>query len=268
MKSNKMKKNKNKQKYDINKDPEEPTVMGYVVGFFDVLGFKELHKQHGSKKLIEIYQELIVKVIIKNVEDMQAFTLVRFNNVKVPAIGTLPIRYTYFSDTILLWIPLVEYLIEGFAVRCSDLIIEGLNIGIPIRGSISVGGAVMNKEKSIFLGEPLIEAALLEKAQNWIGVSYGPSATHPKFQDALGQNYVIQFYTKHYKPNNDNLISQMVLDWPRRMRDNHDPKIILNKLQELRSKTDKTIKYDNTFDFIKYSEQNQNWFKTEVNFEK
>ena len=253
-----------KPSVDPNHDPEEPTEMGYVIGLFDVLGFEMLHRQHGTKKVTEIYQELIDKVIVKTADELWSFTAIRWDDRLVPAMGTLPVRYAYFSDTILLWVPLVEHFIEPFAVRCSDMIIEGLSIGIPLRGSISVGGAVMNKRKSVFLGEPLIEAARLEKAQNWIGVSYGQTATNPKFQDALRYNFVIQFYTKHYKPNSENLISQMVLDWPRRMRDKHDPNIILDKIKELRSKTDKTIYYDNTLAFIEHSEQNQDWFKTEM----
>jgi hypothetical protein len=53
-----------KPKIDINSDPDEPTVMGYVVGLFDVLGFEDLHRQHGSKKLTEIYQQLIDNVCL------------------------------------------------------------------------------------------------------------------------------------------------------------------------------------------------------------
>jgi len=251
---------KDKPKHSINTDPEEPTEMGYMIGLFDVLGFSDLCKL-GTIKLLAVYQELIDKVVAKKDEDFRCFTLMKIGDVKVPALGSLPVRYVYFSDTILLWAPLVEYLVEPFAARCSDMIIEGLNLGIPFRGSITIGGAIMNKQKNIFLGQPLIEADRLEKAQNWIGVSFGPSSTHPIYQDSLGHNFVIQYYTKHFKSGKEDLISQMVLDWPRRMRERYKPEETIAKLNEMKNNTGKKIYYDNALDFIYYSENNKDWFK-------
>lgn len=260
---------KPKPKFDINNDPDEPTVLGYVVAFFDVLGFKKLHEDLGTQKLLELYQKLIDDVVVKMSDDLRILSLTQIGDYKYPVAGNVPIRHVYFSDTILLWTPLVDYLVGGFASRCSDMIIEGLKIGIPLRGSITIGGAVMNKKKSIYLGEPIIEAAVLEKLQNWVGVSYGISATHPNFQDSIGHSNVIQYYTEHFKPDSEKYISQMVLDWPRRLRERGDSDKIIKILKNLEEKyfdkdknKDKSTYYKNTLLFIEYSEQNHDWYKS------
>jgi hypothetical protein len=83
----------------------------------------------------------------------------------------LPARYAYFSDTILLWVPLEQLCVAPFILRCLDLAREALNKGIPLHGASAIGKAVMHKASSTFIGQPLVEAARLEAALQWVGVA-------------------------------------------------------------------------------------------------
>ena len=208
-------------KNPLSEDPVEPTPMPYIIGFFDVLGFKNKLKKIGLVKMLEIYQDLMNKVVIVDTyRTLQNISV--GENLRAPMLGSLPVRYSYASDTILLWIPLVPEFIAPFTARCTDLIIEALKMDIPLRGSLSIGEAVMNKDKSIYIGEPIVEAANLEKIQNWIGVSFGNSTTWPEFQKELNPNYIMHYYNNHLKKGKEIEFSQIVLDWPRRWREKNE----------------------------------------------
>ena len=86
------------------------------------------------------------------------------------AVGGPP-HYAYFSDTILLWCPLVPPAVDDFVGRCSDLICEALAMNIPLRGAITLGEAVLDNQASLFIGKPIVEAHFIERWQEWIGKS-------------------------------------------------------------------------------------------------
>lgn len=105
---------------------------------------------------------------------MHSFSIIQFSKTQRGSImGVLPVRHAHFSDTILLWVPLVQHFIAPFLARCADMVSEALQMGLPLRGAITAGKAVMHSRTGTFIGEPLVEAARLEQAQNWLGVSLG-----------------------------------------------------------------------------------------------
>jgi hypothetical protein len=59
--------------------------------------------------------------------------------------------------------------------RCADMVCEALKMGLPLRGALAVGKAVMHSRTGTFVGAPVVEAAKLEQSQDWLGVSLGPS---------------------------------------------------------------------------------------------
>jgi len=77
---------------------------------------------------------------------------------------------TIFSDTILLWVPDDDGLIYSFTIACEKLVCEAFDQKWYLRGAIAFGPAVMDLEKRIFIGLPLVEAHLAEISQEWIGV--------------------------------------------------------------------------------------------------
>ncbi|MFA6981303.1 MAG: hypothetical protein WC209_18395 [Ignavibacteriaceae bacterium] len=244
-------------------DPSEPEERPYLFALFDVLGFEALHSEIGTTNLYQIYQELIDKVTSK--DSFSTFQTFNEPEVAWTIIGNLPFRYHYFSDTIILWTPFLPEFISPFCARCADIICESLLKGLPLRGAISCGSAILNKNKGVFLGSPIIEAARIESQQNWIGVSFCPSATEPHFQLSLHPDLLIQNYTEHFKFSNgfNKYISLMTLDWAKRARDRKLDDKIIQQLQTLKSKApiDKQGYYEQTLSFIQYSLNNNGWYK-------
>lgn len=123
--------------------------------------------------------------------------------------------------TFLLWIEVDSFhqpTMAGFLEKCCIIFCEALKRGIPLRGVISAGTAIMDEEKHIFLGEPLADAAKAEPRQKWVGVSLGQSIfnIHP-----MDMRYILPYF-KHRKNDNETLLSGWVLDWPSWWRENEE----------------------------------------------
>jgi hypothetical protein len=244
-------------------DPAEPAERPYLFALFDVLGFEHLHNERGTASLYELYRDVIARVTAKD-----SFSTMMTENspeVAMTLIGDTPLRHQYFSDTIILWTPLLPEFISPFCARCADVVCESILMGLPLRGAITSGSAILNRNKGVFLGTPIIEAARVEAQQNWIGVSFGPSCTEPTVQLALHPDLLQQHYTQHFKTTDkfNKWMSLMTLDWPRRARDKDCEAAILDQLLHLKSRAprDKQYYYDNTISFLEHSRRTHDWHK-------
>ena len=147
----------------------------------------------------------------------------------------------------------------SFLQVCMEFFCEAIRSGIPLRGCVATGMAVMNKEDSIFFGEPLVEAARGEPAQNAIGISYGRSFNnyHPIYN-----RYFIP-YMKNIKENNAKaeFLSPMMLDWPRFWRKKYasDTQTIEDYISKMNCNPEFASYYENAIRFVKFSEEHENW---------
>lgn len=145
----------------------------------------------------------------------------------------------------------------SFLQLCMEFFCESVKMGIPLRGCIATGRAVMDKHQSIFFGRPLVEAARGEPAQNAIGVAFGRSFNnyHPVYN-----SYFIP-YLEHIKEDKKEFLSPMMLDWPRFWR-NH-PKLkdlsIADCINKMNTNPDFESYYDNAIKFANFSKRNMNW---------
>lgn len=244
-------------------ESDSPTVETYLLAFLDVLGFEKKLKDIGVREMQVLYQRLIdialEPYVAKNLWTPLLSPISK--NEFVPGMLWLPIRYAYFSDTILLWIPYRQHLVQPFLGKCLEVFCEAINIDIPLRGAITAGEFVLHKKSNIYIGEPLVEAAKLEKAQDWIGVCLGVSVRSEKLRIPFDPRLVMLWdapIKKDKEKENDKLLSGLVLDWPRRWREIHDqsPHDALNKLRA--SGFEKY--YDNAIQFAQYSADNSDWF--------
>ncbi len=244
-------------------DPLEPEERPYLFALFDVLGFEVLHAELGTTNLYHIYKELIDKVTSK--ESFSTLQTVNEPEIAWTMLGNMPLRHHYFSDTIIVWTPFLPEFVSPFCARCADIICESILMALPLRGAISIGSAILNKNKGVFLGSPIIETARVESQQNWIGVSFCPSSTEPLFQLALHPDLLIQNYTRHFKSVRgfNKYISLMTLDWPKRARERKLDVKIIHQLQILKSKApvDKHEYYEQTLSFLQHSLNNNDWYK-------
>lgn len=222
---------------------------------FDVLGFSSWVKSVGLQEVLDSYHSLIERAVLRP-NEKGSLSAVQTTEGALFAVAGPP-HHAYFSDTILLWCPLVPPLVGDFVERCSDLVCEALAMNIPLRGAITLGDAVLDIDANFFLGEPIIEAARLEKTQNWVGLALGHSAIWSPFLAQLHGTAIIE-YPPPTKETLKEYASPIVVDWPRRWRDKHGvcPSA---KLQELNQSPKFSHYWENTISFAKFSLSKHDW---------
>lgn len=145
----------------------------------------------------------------------------------------------------------------SFLQTCMDFFCQAIIAGIPLRGCVSTGLAVMDPYKSIYVGSPIVEAARGEPARNSIGISFGKSFNnhHPVYN-----NYFIPYFDD-IKPEKSNYLSPMVLDWARYWRDNPEFKEydLHNCISKMNNDPKHSYYYDNAIRFYDFSEKHKGW---------
>jgi hypothetical protein len=195
-----------------------------VLFFFDVLGFSQRVSELGLEKIYSEYTRLLELVVQRNGPDAMAgyapadfdgsferyFSGRNHTTRWAPVAKLGHVGACHFSDTILIWCP-YDPLAAGVAVDMAiDFFCRCLHAGIPLRGAASIGDLIMDQERGIYLGEPIIEAARAESAQTWCGFSFGPS-----FHDypmLVPGNRILPF-TKHIKPHREEHVLGVGIEW-------------------------------------------------------
>jgi hypothetical protein len=232
--------------------PETLNEQLYLVGLFDVLGFSALVAEKGTAAVLGTYQQLIDKAVQRS--NYAAFGRIRLGDNKYALGGfNAPVRYTYFSDTIMLWVPWALTHVSPFLAKCADLICEALQIGMPLRGSVCFGPAVMSKTANTFIGPALVEAADIEKNQTWIGATLGAGFMLNVAKEALSESLVVPLYCEHFKPGMKLSVPYLTLDWVNRWKAAPRPDVttVLDDLKR-KSPPAKSAYYDRTSDFVRH----------------
>lgn len=238
------------------KEGPEPVKMPVMMAMLDVLGFSGRARTDGIDPVFSLYKQLVTNVITK--EPMRCLgTHDMGDGTRCPALYSADIRYTYFSDTIMLWMPLDPLFAGPFIQRCADLLCEALTLHVPLRGAVALGEAVMHKASGMYIGEPIIDAHELEEAQEWIGVAFAPSGTWSPFVAELSPIQIIE-YDVPVKKGKEDLRSPLVLDWPRRWRDTRTESVS-DVLTQLNTSEKHSWYYDNALAFVRYSEDHHDW---------
>lgn len=232
-----------------------PEISRYMLAMFDVLGFSRWMQTAGLETVLDSYHQLIEKVVVRP-NEKGGLGAIQTPEGAIFAV-TGPPGYAYFSDTILLWHPLVPAFVDGFVGRCADLVCEALAMDIPLRGAITLGDAVLSREASFFLGKPIVEAANVEKAQNWMGVTFGHTAVWSPFLAQMHGTAIIE-YAPPAKEHLKEYLSPIVLDWPRRWRDKHG-ECPSAKLAALNTDPQFSSYWENTIAFAKVSAAKHDW---------
>jgi len=220
----------------------------------DVLGFEHILSRVGLAALRSKYEALI-EVTKQQTGGIDVVPLPDgFIAVGCPEVGN-----AYFSDTLLFWTPYAGTIgLFGFTQMISEMICHGLEIALPLRGAIAVGDAILDGESRVFLGSPLVEVARLERAQAWIGASFGPSFNEDRFKCNFYLNTVLPFKS-HYKESIGALATGMAVDWPRRWRETRrtTPEAHLKALD---IEPAFSSYYEMSLRFVEFSRRNHDWF--------
>ncbi len=146
----------------------------------------------------------------------------------------------------------------SFLQTCMEFFCQSIVAGIPLRGCVSTGLATMNSDKTIYFGEPLVEAARGESSQNSLGIAFGKSFNncHPVYN-----NYFIP-YLAHIKKSDSNFLSPMVLDWARYWRESADYEDynITDCINKMNTDSAFSSYYDNAIQFFEFSAAHKNWY--------
>ncbi len=237
---------------------QEPQKEQVLLAFFDVLGFEERFTLHGLDAIYTLYTDLIHGTLIASAGQKKlSLAAGGFHGELREGYLTLPIQYSYFSDTILLWARFHNAYVGTFLDRCSGFFCEAFRFGVPLRVAISIGDAVLHTPTSMFLGAPLIEAARTEAAQDWVGVALSKSVREIGFPPDR-----VQRYDPPVKAGKEDLLSGLSLDWPRYWR-NFVRGSSVEALRKLRSDRFPQY-YDNAEAFAGFSASNENWMLEEL----
>ena len=141
---------------------------------------------------------------------------------------------------------------------------KGLKKRLLLRGGISYGNAHFDKIRGIYLGYPLVEVAKGEGLQEWMGITLGISVfSRPIYLYSVycihEENFIP--YKSHLKKNyiGENLISDFVLNWPKIWKNEFNDEDPIEILIELNTDKSKDKYYQNTIEFIRYSNANEKW---------
>jgi hypothetical protein len=226
-----------------------------MLAMFDVLGFSRWMKSVGLRAVLDSYHLLIEKVVVRP-NERGGLSAIQTPDGALFAL-TGPPGYAYFSDTILIWHPLVPAFVDDFVGRCADLVCEALAMNIPLRGALTLGDAVLSTDSDFYLGEPIIEAANLEKAQNWMGLTFGQTAVWSPFLAQMHGTAIIE-YQPPTKETLREYATPIVLDWPRRWRDKYG-ECPSSTLRDLNTDPRFSLYWENTIAFAEFSLAKHDW---------
>lgn len=244
-----------KMESEINMDKEKQILMA----FFDILGTSKMLNDGNFKSVYDYYTFMANLCSDTHTPIAVVDHISKFLN---PESETSDIKYTiinydlkncFFSDTFIIWIEIDSFLqptMAGFLEKCCIIFCEALKRGIPLRGVISYGNAIMDEKNRIFLGKPLAEAAKAEPRQNWLGVGLGKSISSIHPMDA---KYLIPYF-RHFKYEKEDLLSGWALDWASWWRENEDADAV-EYVKLMNTDTRFESYYNNCITFINASKQ-------------
>lgn len=252
----------------------------YAVALFDVLGFKKKFEELGLMEITARYRALI-DIVVKQNEHLMFLKSIMPNLQEGPywcadekMIVVTRVHAAYASDTFLVWAnytwtelykrskeelerlsedPNHDWLFrpipcDSFLETCNELICRSLQVGLPLRGALAVGDAIMDKERNIFLGQPIIDTNLLEREQKFIGAGMCSSFVG----QTIPKHFSLPFSRQMKRPYAD--FSGTVLDWPRHWR-NTRPFDVKPFIEAVNSDSSSSSYYENTFSLIEESEK-------------
>lgn len=239
---------------DIHAIPEEKEI---VLAFFDILGSSKRLMNNEYQKVYEFYQYMVK--LCSETEVPLSHPEILHNIPDKEILILHPMHHAFFSDTFILWVEYNEFLqprMGGFYEKCSTIFIEAIKKGIPLRGSIAKGTAIMDEDNKLYLGKPLAEAAKAEPAQQWLGIGLTKSCENIYPTEA---RYLFPF-KEHIKKEKEDLLSIAVLDWARYFRETEkdNPTPYIDKMN-----TDNkfAIYYEITKKYIQLSKEHSDFMK-------
>lgn len=182
-----------------NREPVWNITANRFVGFIDIMGFKDIVARNSHDK--------IYKMMLKVSDAMRT-------NESIFGIDNegneINIRMMTYSDSIMIYSKddspsSLDNFITAISSLADDLFFEE----IPHKGAVAFGTMTLDFQKSIFFGQPLIDAYLLQEELNFYGIAVHSSAEYKRgfrsgqsvmeyncpFKNGTGMHYTILPFT-------------------------------------------------------------------------
>ena len=227
--------------------------------FLDVLGFSGLVRNRGLQSLYTDYQELV------DAASQQRHNGLVFSSWQgTPYFGVEKLESAYFSDTIVFWCPYDPRHLQSLCYRMMEVLCRSIEIGLPLRGAIGAGEAVLDKEKSHFVGKPIVNAAEAEKVQRWIGVTLSKEFRDAPFNGGFSAACLMP-WERHLKDGGLAAVTPLVLDYPRWWRSTRNTPLEA-ELGKLHRDLQFSRYYRNAIEFALHSAANPKWWESHANY--
>lgn len=222
-----------------NKKKWEETNKRFVA-FLDIMGFKDMVMRMDHEDLYKTLNSIFkLSSIIESLDILKD-----------------SICITKFSDSIIIFSNTtskkdLQYFIKTIIIIFS----ESLNNHIPLKGAIAYGKISIDKDNSMFFGQPIIDAHLLQEELFYYGV-----ICHNSFENYLRNNNntkIKDLFLKKPTALKSGNITHLNLDWYNKMPEKMSEKFKKNSLTELLDSISLNVsgaprKYiDNTLDMNK-----------------
>lgn len=160
------------------------------VAFLDIMGFKDLVSRSSHEDIYHMMQS------IENAKNIN-------ENIKWGKGEDKFIKSTFYSDSIILYSKddsqdSAHFMNCTLSALTSDL----LSSGIPHKGALAFGRMTLDTEKSIYFGQPLIDAYLLQEELNLYSIVLHSSAEYELEQRKFIDNLIIYNYLCPFKGGN------------------------------------------------------------------
>ena len=159
-----------------------------VLAMFDILGFKALRSKIGSLNLKALYHSLVVK----SCNGIIANNLSGWNKIFQGGLSSDPVRFSFFSDTIIIYADNDDWLSHLFLLKCChEIMLEAFRLKVPLRGSLVVDELIV--DGNIIVGSAIEKAYEIEQKQVWSGL-----VTDDRFVEWLTRDgySIIDYFSK------------------------------------------------------------------------
>jgi GGDEF domain-containing protein len=216
------------------------------VGIIDIMGFKDIVARHSHEKVYNL---------MKNVSNAVKNTDMHFSKIE-DAFGKEEklIFMTSYSDSIMIYSKdATSHSLSQFIYSIANLADELFFSKIPHKGAVAFGEMTLDFENSIFFGQPLIDAYLLQDELQFYGIVAHASIEYRRgFRKAeLVKEYMCPFKTgssNHFTISPTTFVMKADEDFEIEYLD------LKKSIHSLRINTSGTLrKYiDNTINYLEY----------------
>jgi len=232
-----------------------------ILAFIDILGFSDKVQEIGLETIYAIYRSDVLEAVQeKSKESLITCRVPEEDGTISTGVCIRPISSAWFSDTILLWAKYESAIVDWFLYNVNDLFCRLLAKNIPVRGAISFGDAILRPDDGIFLGQPIIDGARCEAAQQWLGITFGPSLLDsPRW---LGDMTKIAPYNSHIKSGREDMAAKVVLNWTTQWDSERSGLTPREAVSKLNTNPNFTQYYENTIAFIDRLDTEADWWRS------